>query len=339
MRILFIAKRQHTYGHYGYASSGLNHSAQFVVDMLVHAGLEAKLVEVVDNNSIDKEVFDYKPNIVVIEALWAVPDKFKVLARLHPHVKWIVRGHSELPFLANEGVAIDWLFDYLWHPNVYIAFNAPGIAEDFKSLVASIHRHKVLYLPNYYPLKWHREKNHSEHLNIGSFGAVRPMKNQLVQAVAAVRYADSIGKKLKFHINGTRCEQGGQQILKNLRGLFRNTRHTLVEHDWLKRQGFLHLAAKMDFALAVSMSETFCITAADAVSVGVPLICSAEIPWAAQNSIVPTTNVDAIVKKLHELGPFKRWILTLANKFNLCKYSRESRKIWLNTLPKVKHGK
>lgn len=336
--VLFLTKKRHSYGRYGYVSTGLRNSAQLVVDMLVANGIAAQLVSVADNNDIDREVTKYRPDVVVIEALWVVPEKFKVLHKLHPNVKWIIRGHSDIPFLANEGIAIDWLFEYLWMDNVYIGFNSPRITEDFRALVSPHQAHRVLYLPNYYPIHRYRTTApYSSVVRVGCFGAVRPLKNQLLQAVAAIRFADKIGKTLFFHINGTRCEQGGESILKNLRALFEHSPHMLVEHQWLTREDLLERLQNMDFALAVSLSETFCITAADAVSQGVPLICSSEVPWATDLSVVPATDSTAVAARLHQLNGLKGKIVSYLNQYNLRKYSKKSRQIWRKELHKLTH--
>ena len=342
MKVLFILKRGETYGDYGYISTGLENSAKFVVGMLRERGIDAKLVEVIDNNSIDKEVHQFKPDVVVIEALWVTPEKFKVLINLHPKVKWIIRMHSDWPFLATEGVATEWLFNYLWHPKVYVAFNSLKIVRDFRYLVPRIHESKVLYLPNFYPTKFGAAKNPFWHkLRIGCFGAVRPLKNQLLQAIAAIKYADRTGKRLEFHINSTRCEQRGENVLKNLRGLFKNTHHSLIEHKWLNREHFLSILSRMDFLIAVSLSETFCIVAADAVSEGVPVICSNQIPWIIAGSIVPDpTDSESIVSQLKQWSFGKRWVSIFLNQYSLYKYSKRSRKLWLKELQRLStHGK
>ena len=49
----------------------------------------------------------------IVEALWVVPEKFDVLTKLHPRVQWIVRTHSQAPFLASEGIATAWIAGYL----------------------------------------------------------------------------------------------------------------------------------------------------------------------------------------------------------------------------------
>jgi len=333
-RILFIIKQGALYGenHPYHVASGLLNSAKFVVDMLNASGkIEAKLSTVVDNNDIDREVFNFKPLVVVIEAYWVVPDKFDILAKLHPTVRWIVRAHSDFPFLATEGVGIEWTKAYLTKPSVSVAFNSQNIVRDLKDLEVDWKiKNKILYLPNYYPLaNLKRGKHPRNEVHIGCFGAIRPLKNQLIQAVAAVRFADIYGKKLRFYMNSTRCEQGGEGVFRNISALFRGARHELVEIGWLDHDDFLSVMRNMDFALCVSFSETFCITAADAVSCNVPLICSDQIPWANPRSIVSTTDTDPIVQKLKNFSDIRGAIVNALNRQNLSSYSNTAKTLWL----------
>ena len=112
-KILFILKIKQNYGatnDYSIGlSTGLYNSAQFMNEMLIDGGFDSQMVSVIDNNDIDREVTLHKPTHVIIEALWVVPSKFEVLCKLHPNVKWVIRLHSEIPFLANEGMAMDWI--------------------------------------------------------------------------------------------------------------------------------------------------------------------------------------------------------------------------------------
>ena len=62
-KILFILKKRQTYQATNYPTtmhSGLYNSASFVNEMLNESGFESHLVEVIDNNCIDKEVTKYK---------------------------------------------------------------------------------------------------------------------------------------------------------------------------------------------------------------------------------------------------------------------------------------
>jgi hypothetical protein len=326
MKVLFVLKKNGYSCNYNYGTSGLLNSSKFVVDMLIRNGVEAKLVIVDDNNDIDREVFNFRPDIVVIEALWVVPEKFEVLKKLHPNVKWIVRIHSDLPFLASDSVAMSWTFDYLKR-GVAVAFNDMRTFDNIKDISNDA---GVLYLPNFYPVGEILSRKKKPDLNIGCFGAIRPLKNQLLQAVAAIEYANSVNRTLNFYVNGTRCEDGGSSVLKNLRALFANTKHKLVEITWLDRAEFLQIMSKMNLAMCVSFTETFCIVAADAVTVGTPLICSSQIPWADGMSIVPATNVSHIANRIgHLIGSNE---IVERNRQKLSEYSERSKNIWLETL-------
>src|ERR1035437_227394 len=326
-RVLFIAKKGQKYsGAYGYAaSSGLLNSATFVVEMPNNRGVDAKFVHVVDNNDIDREVTQHRPDVVIIEALWVTPSKFDVLTQLHPNVQWVVRVHSEVPFLAQEGMAMQWLFGYLNRTNVFVAFNSQRALHDFTRVSWS---DKLLYLPNYFPEhKMLPRKDKSEDLHVGCFGAIRPLKNQLMQAMSAIRYADLEHKHLKFHMNTTRVE-GGEEVLKNIRGLFYDSPHYLVEHEWLHHSRFQHLLSHMDFAMCVSLSETFCIVAADAVALGIPLVCSPEVPWSSKMSQADSTSMDSILDALYRVGRLRR-ISGYLNRCGLKENNSRSVEVWL----------
>ena len=330
MKILFLLKHTHSSKHYsncGDGAGGLLNSTKFVADMLTKERITTKIVVVTDNNDIDREVTVFRPDVVVIEALWVVPSKFDVLKLLHPTVKWIVSIHSNIPFLAVEGIAIEWITGYI-DRQVYVAFNALEIAVDIQSLFPR--DSYILYLPNYYPPVTFPHTP-LPGLHIGCFGAIRPMKNQLLQAIAAIKYADRQNVFMSFHVNASRCEQEGGSVLANLRSLFSVTRHELVEHDWMLHSDFLRLMAMMDISMAVSFSETFCITAADAVVTGTPLVCSDQIPWADSNSIVPTTNTQSMVETIGKLlkNPKKS---NKPNLRNLTRYVAKSRQLWLDSL-------
>lgn len=350
-RVLFILKYRET--HYGCStydggtgkglSSGLLNSAKFVVDMLASEGVDVKLVQVVDNNDIDREVHNYRPTHVIIEALWVVPEKFDILQRLHPKVKWIVRGHSEISFLANEGVAINWLTQYVRYHNVSIAANSDASLRDLRGIIRAANpewsekkiKEKVIFLPNYYPTKrkHHMPKDDEAFVDIACFGAIRPLKNQLIQAVAAIRYADQIGKQLRFHVNGSRTEQKGDNVLKNLRALFKATGHELVEHDWLPHHEFLRLLTKMDMLLQVSFTETFNIVAADAAVIGLPIVVSPEVEWANPWVKAEPTDSDDIVEKMYTANDWRyRWALKMLNLRGLRHYCERSKYNWLRYL-------
>lgn len=343
-KVLFILKKREDFNSKVHNSigltTGLYNSAYYVQQMLEQSKIESKLVVVTDNNCIDREVFNYKPTHVIIEALWVVPSKFYELKKLHPDVKWIIRVHSEMPFMANEGMAMSWFGDYSSYKNVIIACNSLRMTRELRLFLSIKNRwtteqqnEKVIYLPNYYPKNFTSIKqfnNNSEYINIGCFGAVRPLKNHLLQALSAVEFAESIDKKLAFHINAGRIEMKGEPVLHNLRGLFEHLYtkgHKLVSHSWKDREGFLELCSNMDIGMQVSFSETFNIVAADLISQGVPIVCSDEIPWSFSKFNAIPEDSKSIVDALNKTYKYRELNIYI-NRFFLSRYINKTRNIW-----------
>lgn len=357
-KILFILKNRDIYGEYDgpslpvesgatRLSSGLLNSASFVEQMLVQAGIFCKLVHVTDNNDIDREVFAYKPTHVIIEGLWVVPEKFDILHKLHPSVKWIIRLHSEIAFLAMEGIAMEWIIKYVKHPYVMVSCNSHRATRDLRDLLSSFHpdwnehklAEKVILLPNYYPTKEGsirpKNENRSLPLNIGCFGAIRPLKNQLAQAFAAIRYARNENRTLHFHINGGRNEQGGERNFKNIAALFEESGNKLIRHSWMGHSEFLKVLREMDASMCVSFTETFCIVAADTVNERIPLVTSSEVFWSSPQCQASPNDIDAIEKALRRvLNPITRGVFININHRKLVEYDEESRRLWLDYFKK-----
>lgn len=338
-RILFIIKERNVYGSKTKAY-GLFNSCQFVVNRLNQFGIEAKVVQVVDNNSIDREVALYKPTDCFIEAIWVVPSKFEVLAALHPTVNWHVRIHSMIPFLSSEGMAFEWINGYkdLLNKGIKISLscNNKDLFESMKLIYGSF----ITYTPNvYYPPyeiefkeKDKRKNKQKLTIDIGCFGALRVLKNHTQQAISAIQYANRTGKTLNFHVNISEHEQReAGPTLRNLRAIFANTRHNLIEHPWYTHEEFLSVVKQMDLGMQLSFSETFNITAADFVYCGIPIITSDEIRFINELSRVNPTSEDEIQKTIHTtLTNEERVVRINLNLLN--RHNEESSEAWLTFL-------
>jgi hypothetical protein len=193
---------------------------------------------------------------------------------------------------------------------------------------------RIVYLPNYYPQVYKKKEldKSKEYIDIGCFGAVRPLKNHMLQAVAAVKFAESIGKKLRFHINAGRIEMKGEPVMHNLRGFFAHLSgrgHELVGHEWTPRNGFLELCGEMDIGMQCSFSETFNIVGADLISQGVPLISSSEIPWHSVIFSATPQESEEIYNALLRTYKYSK-LNTILNQYNLTRYTNKTRKIWVD---------
>lgn len=309
---------------------GLNNSADFITEALNESGYHTTYMPVVDGNSIDAAVSTTGAKIVLIEALWATPEKLEELAKLHKTVSWIVRIHSNIPFLALEGMAIDWIKKMLIIPRVTVVCNNLQTSLE----LSAVFHEKIPYLPNVYlrpsycPKKvLGKDCSNSEVIDVSCFGAIRPFKNHLTQGVAAIWAANKQGQILNFHINATRVEQRGDSILRNLVALFDGTRHNLVMHGWQDHATFLNTVSSMDLCMQVSFTESFNIVAADHVHVGVPVLVSPEISWLDSKRGVNPTKCEEIANGvINSLRHDKKEIKS--NHTDLSNYNNSSLRTW-----------
>lgn len=339
-KILFIASDR-VKDYYG-ITSGLFNSASFVVSSLKEKGLNAKLVSVTDSNSIDRVVTEFNPDIVIIEALWVPPTKFVELLNIkrHENRRWIVRIHSKAPFLAMEGLATKWISEYTLIKNGLIEI-APNTQELTNQLQTAFPFGTFVYLPNVYQFKdinIEKKVLDETHIDIGCFGAVRPMKNTYQQALAAIEFAERIGRKLRFHINSSRLEQSGSNVLKNLISLFEYSPHELVQHGWYHHKEFLEVLTKMDICMQVSLSESFNIVTADAISVGRPVVVSKDIDWVPWFSKTRSTSNDDIVRTMNLVYAYPNFAAKLQKCF-LERYNNKSKRIWYSEVMEEHYGK
>jgi len=259
-------------------------SAIFVSNELTAQGNQSDVVLVDDSNGIDAAVTLYDPDFVFIEGLWTTPAKFTELLAIprHQSRRWVVRVHSEIPFLQGEGIAMDWISQHLLQgvtvaPNAQRALQQIGYLADKLGVVDG-----VSYLPNCYPTAFDAlsglDTGSKTVLDVGCFGAFRPLKNHLQQVFVAARFADKLGLPLRFHTN-SRYDAGGAAVAKNVDDALAALGAEHVMHAWEDRPTFLQSLRDIDLLLQLSMSETFNIVAADATLVGRPVLVSDEISW------------------------------------------------------------
>lgn len=278
MKVLFVLKTNGTSGgpDANVSKSGLYNAARFVVDEINQfSNTKATIVQVKDQNSVFEQIAKHFPDIVIIEAVWITPDKLRELTNKFPSTRFITKIHSRIPFIAMEGNVVEWIKEYERFSEV--SFNNKQTATDMERIGI-----RNIYLPNIYPQvllnKCHPVVK-KYHYKIGCFGSIRPFKNQLAQAWAAILFAQKRNSIVHFYINGTGVEQKGESVLKNIRALFAGTRHKLIEIDWLDHDKFVELLTTMDACMQVSFTETFNLTTADAILAHVPVVVSDQIDW------------------------------------------------------------
>jgi glycosyltransferase involved in cell wall biosynthesis len=296
--ILFILKER--FYSPSKTSYGLINSAAHVATHLTKDHkYNCKIVSVVDSNNIDKEVHDFKADIVIIEALWVPTYKMRELLALsrHDHVKWVVRVHSDIGYLSAETQALKLVNEYrhIRSPRLIVAFNDRELTE----VMSHAFNHKFTYLPNVIVTR-HSKNDFIEerkHIDIGCFGAMRILKNQCFQALCSIKAADMLGKKLNFHVTPN-LNSTNDPVLENLKQIFADSQHDLIIHDWMPNEDFQELVAKMDIGLQLSYTESFNIVTADFINNNRLIIVSDAIDWVSPSFKTSTTDYDKATRKI-----------------------------------------
>ncbi len=338
-RILFLLKER-LYSH-AKTSYGLINSATHVAEFLERRGYECKIVQVFDANSIDKEVYEFKPDMVIFEALWVPTYKLKELLGLKRYrgITWVVRVHSDIGYLSAESQGIKLLNEYreLHKKNkLIISMNS----EKFVNSLSETSKYEFTYLPNIITRKepdidFLEERRH---IDVGCFGAMRLLKNQCFQAICSMRAANSLDKKLYFHITPNLGVEN-DPILENLKELFKNNPHDLVIHDWLPNDKFQDLVRSMDFGLQLSFTESFNIVSADFVNNNRLVLVSDAIDWLPNIMRTSTTDYDEVVKKIIYMYKHRNsiWLKGMA-RYYLVAYNLRAASAWEKFLHRFHHS-
>jgi hypothetical protein len=230
-----------------------------------------------------------------------------------------------MPFLAIEGISIEWIKGYVKQGVKLIA----NSKESYEALLNVVPTESLVFLPNVYLSKPRRRHLwlESDSIHIACYGAIRPLKNHLLQAMAAIQFANELGKKLCFYVNASRVELGGQLVLTNLRALFKdNPNAFLIESDWMEPEVLLDSLSTMDIGMQVSLSETFNVVCADYVTAGIPVVASKEIKWlpffsrATDDSI---SDIVTVMRRVYKSQPLV-WITQAYLRWN----SRKAQAAW-----------
>ena len=271
-------------------------------------------VEVDTMEHVELAIQRFKPQKIVLQAIWASHEALQTLRRKFPSKQFYIHIHSNIPFLACEGYALERLNEA----------KDLGVGIIFNDMRASSALGGI-YLPNIYAANFRdiKQSRYSSTVDIACCGSLRTMKNQVIQAMAAIKYADCLGKKLRLHMNLVRNE-GGEDVKMNLKSLFRaNPSHELISIPWLEHHDFIEYLSGVDMGLQVSMTESFNIVAADYCAAGIPMVVSEEIEWASPNSKAPCGDVNMIVEKMIYASDH-----TEDNRSNLYSFSERSKRLW-----------
>lgn len=221
---------------------------------------------------------------VIISAAWLTLHDLKSLVSHYKHINFVVLSHSNIGFLQADPNAILLFRKFAQlskqYPNLRVGGNNRPFVEWFNRVY---NYEQCVYLPNLYPTKRVRSKVwNGGLLKVGAFGAIRPEKNFMTAAAAAMIMHSRLWSDMELHMStgGDGCRSTTlpaiEEMVEGVKGV------KLVRHNWQHWDNFIKLIGSMDILLQVSYTESFNMITADGVSVGVPSVVSPVITWAPE---------------------------------------------------------
>jgi hypothetical protein len=231
------------------------------------------------------EATNPKPSHVVLGAPWIKAlDLQAFLVFRYPQIQFAVTCHSNVGFLSADPQAITNFRDDLNLEQGALNFYAAGNSRRFCHFIENSYGRPCTYLPNLYFLGDVRPQSRrgwsGGTLRIGSFGAVRPLKNHISAAAAALELADKLHTDVEFHLSVGRVE-GGYTVVRAIDAMLNGSPSVkLIKDDWYQWPNFRRIVTAMHLLLQPSFTETFNMVTADGASESIPSVVSDAIEWA-----------------------------------------------------------
>jgi glycosyltransferase involved in cell wall biosynthesis len=223
---------------------------------------------------------------LVISAPWIPTANLAGLASQNPDLEIAVVSHSNIGFLQADPRAIELLRQGSELGQGCPNFHVAGNSQRFQAWWQATYGTAMTLLPNMYPVGSARARPMWQRgtLRMGCFCAMRPYKNVLTAAAAALEVGQRLRvTELEFWISGGRSE-GGQTIRAAIQQMYLNLpRAKVVECNWQSWPQFLATVGSMDLLLQPSYTEGFNMVTADGIAQGVASVVSDAIAWAPRN--------------------------------------------------------
>jgi len=234
---------------------------------------------------------------VIISAPWIPTQQLAAIATLFHQVDFTVVSHSNVGFLQADPKGLGLLREAADLQTGTINMHVGANSRKFIDWWQEVYQEPMRWLPNMYAISTAQFTpqvfQRGGPVRIGSFGAVRPLKNLLTAGAAALAIASRIQFDLEFNISAGRAEGGGQTILDGLAAMFANLPNAqVIYNNWASWPAFLRTVRNMDLILMPSYTESFSMVTADAVGQGVPVVGSDAIDWLPERWIA--SNDDAL---------------------------------------------
>jgi glycosyltransferase involved in cell wall biosynthesis len=222
---------------------------------------------------------------VVVSAPWIPTTELLKLIQDFPDVEFVVNCHSNVGFLQADPNGVKLLRENIDLEQGNLNFRVAGNSIKFNRWLREAYQAPSLYLPNMYYVDYSHRIRPPYYdggvLRIGAFGAIRPQKNIMSAAGAAISLANEIKADVELWISSGRAEGGVNTMLNAVREMMIGVPGIkLMELPWRSWPAFRDTLRRMHILFQVSYTESFNMVTADGIAEGVTSVVSEAINWA-----------------------------------------------------------
>jgi hypothetical protein len=222
---------------------------------------------------------------VIISAPWIPTVELQDLANQFSDTNFAVVCHSNVGFLQADPNGVKLVRETLELEMATHNVRLGGNSRRFCDWIESTFGGHCYYLPNLYYLDGQPNRQRSfcggGTLRIGVFGAVRPLKNLMSSAGAALEISRRLRVPLELWISGGRAEGGGETVFAAVKQMLTGLPNVELKlNGWQSWPNFRKTVGHMHLLLQPSYTESFNMVTADGTAEGVASVVSEAIDWA-----------------------------------------------------------
>ena len=267
---------------------GLGVAAINTAKVLTRAHIKTSVWPIVSAADLAIQLKKTRIDHVIISAPWISAQELYGLSTEFHDTQFTVCCHSNVGFLQADRNGVKLLRDTMDVQQSTMNVHLAGNTIRFSEFIEHAFGAKCAFLPNLYYLDDAPQAPYRPFvagtLKIGAFGAVRPLKNLMSSAAAALEIARKLQVPLELWISEGRAEGGGEVSLNSVKEMVAGLPGVSLKFNgWQTWPEFRRTVGSMDLLLQPSYTESFNMVTADGVAEGVPSVVSPAIDWAPES--------------------------------------------------------
>jgi hypothetical protein len=267
---------------------GLGVAAVNTAKVLRREGIQTNVWPILSAADLRAKMKVQSAEQVIISAPWIPTEELQSLAADFSETYFAVTCHSNVGFLQADPNGVKLVRETLELEMATHNVRLAGNSRRFCRWMEDTFGGRCHFLPNLYyldgpPLR-QRTFCGGGSLRIGIFGAVRPLKNLMSAAGAALEISRNLRAPLELWLSAGRSEGGGETVMAAVKEMVAGLPNVkLVLKGWQSWPAFRKTVAHMHLLLQPSYTESFNMVTADGAAEGVASVVSEAIDWAPED--------------------------------------------------------